>query len=156
MHSAPASTGFTEVSDSFRDHSPAQVLHAYLAEVAALISQFDDFEVLAHIDYPVRRWPRGTGPYDPCEFQDEYRHVLRALASAGKILEINTQVPLHPLILTWWRQEGGQAVTFASDAHDPARLAAGFTEAAQLAEAAGFTASCDPCGPWGRNAIPAR
>ena len=100
-------TGFTEVSDSFRDHSPAQVLHAYLAEIAALISQFDDFEVLAHIDYPVRRWPRDAGPHDPCEFQDEYRHVLRTLASAGKILEINTKVPLHPLVLTWWRQEGG-------------------------------------------------
>jgi hypothetical protein len=39
VHSAPAGTGFTEVSDSFRDHSPAQVLHAYLAEIAALISQ---------------------------------------------------------------------------------------------------------------------
>ena len=116
VHSAPAGASFTEVSDSFRDHSPAQVLHAYLAEIAALISQFDDFEVLAHIDYPVRRWPRDAGPHDPCEFQDEYRHVLRTLASAGKILEINTKVPLHPLVLTWWRQEGGQAITFASDA----------------------------------------
>ncbi len=156
VHSSPAGTGFTEVSGSFRDHSPAQVLRAYLAEIAALISQFDDFEVLAHIDYPVRRWPRDAGPHDPCEFQDEYRHVLRTLASAGKILEISTKVPLHPLVLTWWRQEGGQAVTFASDAHDPAALAAGFTEAAQMAEAAGFTASHDPCGPWGRNAFPAR
>src|ERR1700722_7290006 len=92
VHSAPAGTGFTEVSDSFRDHSPAQALHAYLAEIAALISQFDDLEVLAQIDYPVRRWPRDAGPHDPCEFQDEYRHVLRTLASAGKILEINTKV----------------------------------------------------------------
>jgi histidinol phosphatase-like PHP family hydrolase len=50
----------------------------------------------------------------------------------------------------------GLAVTFASDAHDPATLAAGFTEAAQMAEAAGFTASHGPYGPWGGNAIPAR
>ena len=82
--------------------------------------------------------------------------MLRTLAGAGKILEINTKAPLDPLVLSLWRQEGGQAVTFASDAHDPATLAAGFTEAAQMAEAAGFTASQDPCGPWSRNAIPAR
>lgn len=154
--SAPVGTGFTEVSDSFRDHSPAQVLRDYLAEIAALISQFDDFEVLAHIDYPVRRWPRDAGAHDPCDFQDEYRHVLRALSSAGKILEVSTKVPLHPLVLTWWRHEGGQAITFASDAHNPATLAAGFTEAVQMAEAAGFAPGHDLCGPWGRNAIPAR
>ena len=82
--------------------------------------------------------------------------MLRTLATAGKTLEMNTRVPLHPLVLTWWRQEGGHAITFASDAHDPAALAAGFTDAARMAEAAGFTASHDPCGPWGRNAIPAR
>lgn len=153
VHSAPAGTGFTEVSGSFRDQPPAQVLRAYLAETAALVSQFGAFEILAHIDYPVRRWPQDAGPYDPCQFEDEYRHVLRALASAGKILEVSTKVPLHPQVLTWWRQEGGQAITFASDAHDPATLAAGFGEAAHAAEAAGFTATRDPCGPWGRNPV---
>jgi histidinol-phosphatase (PHP family) len=154
VHSAPAGTGFTEVSSSFRDQSPAQVLRAYLAETAALITQFGAFEILAHVDYPVRRWPQDARPHDPREFQDEYRHVLRTLASAGKILEVSTRVPLHPLLLTWWRQEGGQAITFASDAHDPATLAAGFTEAAHMAEATGFTPSHDPCDPWGRNPIP--
>ena len=153
VHSAPAGAGFTVVSDRFRDQSPAQVLRAYLAETAALISQFDAFEVLAHIDYPVRRWPQDARPYDPCEFQDEYRHVLRTLADAGKVLEVNTRVPLHPLVLAWWRQEGGRAITFASDAHDPASLAAGFTEAAHLAEAVGFTVGHDPSAPWRRNPV---
>jgi histidinol-phosphatase (PHP family) len=155
VHSGPAGTGFTEISGCFRDRAPAQVLRGYLAETAALIGQFDAFEVLAHIDYPVRRWPQDARPCDPCEFQDEYRHVLRTLAGAGKVLEVNTKVPLHSQILTWWRQEGGQAITFASDAHDPAALAAGFADAAHLAEAAGFAAGHDPCGPWGRNTFPA-
>jgi histidinol-phosphatase (PHP family) len=151
VHSAPAGTGFTEVSDQFRDQAPAQVLRGYLAETAALVSRFDAFEVLAHIDYPVRRWPQDARPCDPCEFQEEYRHALRTLAGAGKVLEVSTKVPLHPLILTWWRQEGGQAITFASDAHDPGALAAGFADAAYLAEAADFAVGHDPCAPWGRN-----
>ncbi|HEY2263160.1 MAG TPA: PHP domain-containing protein [Streptosporangiaceae bacterium] len=155
VHSAPSGPGFTEISSRLRDQVPAQVLRDYLAEAAALISGFDTFEVLAHIDYPVRYWPRDARPFDPREFEDEYRHVLRTLASAGKILEVNTRVPLHPQILTWWRQEGGQAITFASDAHDPAALAAGFADSAHLAEAAGFAPGRDPYGPWGRNPFPA-
>lgn len=150
VHSAPAEAGFDEVGALVRRRDPAQVLREYLAETAALITQFGGFDVLAHIDYPVRSWPRGAEPHDPHDFQDEYRHVLRTLADAGKALEVNTKVPLHAQILTWWRQEGGQAITFASDAHDPATLAAGFAEAVSMAGAAGFGAGQDPCGFWHR------
>lgn len=150
VHSAPAEAGFDAVPARIRHQDPAQVLRGYLAETADLITQFGGFDVLAHIDYPVRYWPRDAKPHDPHDFQDEYRHVLRTLADAGKALEVNTKVPLHAQVLTWWRQEGGQAITFASDAHDPAALAAGFAEAASMAGAAGFGAGHDPCGFWHR------
>jgi histidinol-phosphatase (PHP family) len=65
VHSARAGSGFTEVSGCFRAQPPAQVLRAYLAEASALVSRFDAFEVLAHIDYPVRRWPKDARPHDP-------------------------------------------------------------------------------------------
>ena len=148
VHSAPAGAGFVELSDRFRDQPADRVLRDYLAETAALISRFDAFDVLAHIDYPVRYWPAGARPHDPDDFQAEYRHVLRTLAEAGKALEVNTRVPLHPRVLDWWRQEGGQAITFASDAHDPATVAARFTETVRVAEAAGFGAGRDPSGYW--------
>ena len=153
VHSAPAGSGFIEISDRFREQSPTQVLRGYLTETAVLITQFDAFDILAHIDYPVRKWPQNAKPYDPYEFQDEYRHVLRTLASTGKALEVNTRVPLHPVILAWWRQEGGQAITFASDAHDPSALAAGFIQAARLADAAGFGPALDPYGFWGSKTV---
>jgi histidinol-phosphatase (PHP family) len=110
----------------------------YLAEAIRMIEQFDAFEVLAHIDYPVRYWPIDAAPYDPHAFEDQYRSVLRALATGGKALEVNTRVPLHPQIVRWWHQEGGQTVTFASDAHDPSALAHGFAEATAMVEACGF------------------
>jgi histidinol-phosphatase (PHP family) len=59
-------------------------------------------------------------------------------------------VPLHPVVLRWWRQEGGDAITFASDAHDPTSLARGFGDAVQIAEGAGFRPSDDPLGIWVR------
>ena len=58
VHSASAGDGFAEISDSFRDQAPDRVLRGYLAETAALITGFDAFDVLAHIDYPVRYWPQ--------------------------------------------------------------------------------------------------
>jgi histidinol-phosphatase (PHP family) len=150
VHSAPAGTGFTEVSDRYRDQAPAQVVRDYLAETARLTAQFEAFEVLAHIDYPVRSWPADGKPYDPYDFEEEYRHVLRGLAAAGKVLEVNTRVPLHLEVLRWWHEADGQAITFASDAHRPEALAHGFREAVQLAEAAGFRPGRDPHDFWGR------
>jgi histidinol-phosphatase (PHP family) len=106
--------------------------------------------VLAHIDFPIRSWPAGAKPFDPFDFQEEYRHVLRLLARAGKALEVSTKVPLHPQLLAWWREDGGEAITFGSDAHSPDRLADGFADAVRVAGAAGFGAGNDPLGPWYR------
>ena len=45
---------------------------------------------------------------------------------------------------------GGKAVTFGSDAHDPATLGNGITEPAQLARSFGFDAAVGACLPWHR------
>ena len=152
VHSArlPSGSGFTEVSASYDDQSPGHVVRDYLVETMRLIEQFDNFEILAHIDYPVRYWPAEAGPYTPDDHEEEYREVLSLLVGAGKVLELNTRVPLRPQVLSWWHQEGGQAITFASDAHDPASLASGFADAVRMAEAAGFRPGPDPLGIWRR------
>ncbi|GAA3264036.1 hypothetical protein [Nonomuraea helvata] len=71
-------------------------------------------------------------------------------AESGRALEISTRLPLHSTILRWWREEGGQAVTFGSDAHMPSAVAQGFKEAAHMAEAHGFRPGKDLLGIWGR------
>jgi len=153
LHSAPAADGrgFIEVSRRYDGRPPGDVVRAYLAEIERLIEQFPRFEILAHIDYPIRYWPAEAKPYDPRDFEEEYRHVLRLLAAAGKALEVNTRLPLHPRILAWWRQEGGRSITFASDAHKPDALARGFREACVIASAAGFREGADPLDFWRRD-----
>jgi len=129
---------FIEVSQAYRSSAEGDVVRSYLAEVAGMIGTWDDFAVLAHIDYPVRAWPGQRRKYQPADFEDEYRAVLRTLARSGRALEVNTEVPLHPEVVRWWRQEGGTAVSFGSDAHDPLALARGFADAAAMVEACGF------------------
>lgn len=151
VHSARVDGGHTDVSSRYDDQPPNDVVRDYLVEAAAMVEGFDGFEVLAHIDFPVRYWPADAPPYDPRTHQDEHRRVLRALVASERILEVNTRVPLHPQVLTWWREEGGRAITFASDAHRPDALATGFAAAVRVARAAGFRPGPDPHGFWVRD-----
>ena len=84
--------------------------------------------------------------------------MLRAAAVRGVALEVNTtrgRDPARflcpgPMVLNWWREEGGGAVSFGSDAHSPEHLAAGFDLAQELATAAGFKPRDDPLAFWVR------
>ena len=129
-----------------------ELMRAYLAEVLRLAESPAPFAVLAHIDYPVRYWPAQAGPFDAAAFEDEYRTALSALARSGRALEINTVVPLPAPIVRWWYEAGGEALTFGSDAHQPARVAREFASAAAVAESAGFRPGRYPHDMWRRHA----
>jgi histidinol-phosphatase (PHP family) len=150
LHCLPFGRQFSEMPNLYQHRPASEVVRDYLAEVARLIEGSDAFSVLAHIDYPLRYWPAAAGPLDPAAFQDEFRHALRVLADSGRVLEINTRMPLCPEIACWWRDERRAAITFGSDAHEPETLARRFQDAAAMAEACGFRPAHDPCEPWPR------
>jgi histidinol-phosphatase (PHP family) len=150
LHSLPDGELFVEPPSLYGRQEAAAVIRRYLAEAARLVAENDVFAVLAHIDYPIRHWPSDAGPFDPAAFEGEFRHVLRLLADSGRVLEVNTKVPLHPQVVGWWRNEGGRAVSFGSDAHDPTRLAFGFAAAASMVESFGFRPGRHPYDFWTR------
>ncbi|WP_328988474.1 hypothetical protein OG394_19850 [Kribbella sp. NBC_01245] len=151
VHSLATDGSTAEASDAYLTREPAGVIREYLAETLRMVQLFDAFEVLAHIDYPLRYWPYDVMPFDPGGFEEEYRVVLRELAGSGKVLELNTRVPMPRQILRWWYEEGGQHITFASDAHDPDSLARGFADAAAMAAACGFRSGRHPYDQWRRD-----
>jgi histidinol-phosphatase (PHP family) len=138
--------------------SADHLMRDFLAETLALVASDQRFDVLAHIDYPKRFWPHQELAFVETDFEQEYRAVLRALASRESVLEINTTRGSDPVrglcpalpVLRWWREVGGGAISFGSDSHEPARIASGFRLAAEVAEAAGFKPSDDPAGFWRR------
>lgn len=123
----------------------------YLGDTLRLVESASRFECLAHLDYPRRYWPAGR-EYRVDDYEEELRAVLRALARRGGALEVNTTrgrvLCPGPPVLEWWREAGGERVTFGSDAHSPDLIAAGFREAAAMVEAAGFRPHDDPTQPW--------
>lgn len=150
LHCLPFETGYAEPPNHFRTRSAADVMRDYLGEIPRLVAASDAFGVLAHIDYAVRYWPDAAGPFDAYAFEEEFRYALRALAADGRVLEVNTRSQLRPEIVRWWREEGGEAVTFGSDAHMPSNLATGFAEAVAMVEAIGFRPGSHPHDRWFR------
>ena len=150
LHSLEARGGFAEVSALVHEDDPLGVVRAYLAELAELAGSTADFDVLAHVDFPVRYLPERAKPFSFEAVEAEYRVVLEALAGSGRALEVNTRLPLPSMIVRWWHESGGRAVTFGSDAHAPWRLANGFREAMAMVEAAGFRPARQAHEPWGR------
>ncbi|WP_020579735.1 PHP domain-containing protein [Actinopolymorpha alba] len=135
----------------YRKWPAAQVVRGYLAEVPRMVEGSAVFEVFCHIDYWVRSWPRDEeGPFNPRAFEEEYRQAMRAIAGSGRALELNVGMTIRPWIPQWWREEGGRAITIASDAHAPGPLANNLYEAMAMAEHFGFRPGRNPEDLWTR------
>jgi len=138
-----------------RPDTADEMFRAYLGDVTDMLESDLPFDVLAHMDYPKRYWPKGEA-YDEARFEAEIRVALRAAANRGVALELNTTRggPIRrslcpgPRVVRWWREEGGRSLSFGSDAHSPDHVAAGFDLAAEVAEAVGFGPQDDPTAFW--------
>ena len=150
QHCLPDGDTFREPPGLFARRPPEEVVTEYLSEIERLVHESDVFAVLAHIDYPSRYWSASAATLDLARFEEAFRAALRATAQSGRALEINTVLPMDATILRWWHEEGGDAVSFGSDAHTPAALARDFRAAAAMATAHGFRAGPDPYDFWSR------
>ena len=123
-------------------------LRAYFEELACLAAEAD-YDVLAHLD-TVRRaayYAFGLQALDYAPYEETIRRILRTLVERGKGLEINTVTyrrgmgdPSPPLqVLRWYRELGGEILTFGSDAHTPDAIGSCSDVALEMAQAAGFT-----------------
>ena len=144
--------GDREVDASQFSRLPAEemegALRSYFEETLAMLESEHPFHVLAHLDYPKRY----IATYSEPDHEEMLRIILLAAAKRGCVLEVNTTrgKTLCPdlTVLRWWRELGGKAVSFGSDAHDPDRVAAGFEHAAEVVEAAGFKPAAEPTALW--------
>ncbi len=134
-----------------------RAVRAYFEETLAMVESEHPFDALAHLDYPKRYWPHGRSAYKESDFEEMLRIILIAAVKRGCALEVNTtrgagELKLCPglTVLRWWHELGGTAVSFASDAHDPSKIAAGFELAAEVVEAAGFKPAAEPTALWRR------
>jgi histidinol-phosphatase (PHP family) len=104
------------------------------------------FDVLSHLDVPVRTAFAVYGHYDPREHAEYIRPVLRNCVERGLALDLNTAAlrrraqVLNPglEILRWYVELGGERVTLGSDAHRPDQVGRHLDVALDAARAAGL------------------
>ena len=123
-----------------------EVFSEYLDTMAEMISTFNDFDTLGHMDYIGR-----VAPYpDPLlyyeDFPEQIDRILKLLIAKDKCLEINTRqfdkpkaVAALKKICARFHELGGQYVTIGSDAHTPVAVGAYLKEAYALAAECGLT-----------------
>ena len=121
------------------------LLRDYFSEVLAM-ERFGGFDVLAHLDYPLRvmKLPDNQPSFD--NFGEFIAPVLREAVDRGYALEINASSLFswmgHPgpdqWILREFKRMGGERISIGSDAHRAADLGRGMTECADWARQAGF------------------
>lgn len=134
-------------ADYFEEQPLRQAYEAYFRQVVGLAAE-GEFDVLGHIDLVKRDALKFGKPYDgPAPYADMIRAALRSVVERGKGIEINTSPlrqgqpePCPSLeILRWYRELGGEILTFGSDAHSADDVGADLDVALEMARAAGFT-----------------
>ncbi len=130
----------------FTKQDPYAFMQEYYEEIYRTVA-WDGFDVLAHLDYPLRyiegKWKIKM---DLSRFAPLIDEILALLAKNQKALEINTAAlrrgigRITPTLeqLQRFRQLGGRYVTLGSDAHQSECVGGCLQEGMELLTAAGF------------------
>lgn len=131
----------------FTQNEAEELFDEYLNEEMNLV-QFGNFDILAHLTYPLRYfYSKSNIDIDTDKFKEKIDKILFSLVKNDKALEVNTgglRQSLKKLspefsIIARFRELGGKYITFGSDAHCAEDLCFGFTEAISTIKAAGFS-----------------
>ena len=126
--------------------------NSYLYRVLESLDAAYPYDVVAHIGYCSRNatYPDPKLRYE--EFADILDEILRRIVKKGKILEVNTNTKTAGSaflpdsdILARYRELGGEKVSFASDAHDTARICDKFGLVCEKLASLGFSGLTVPC-----------
>jgi histidinol-phosphatase (PHP family) len=129
----------------FRTQTADKVYQAYFAEVETLL-QTGDFDILAHLDVPVRTAKPIIG-YNPTRYEDQIRRILRMVIDRNLALDVNAaglrksaqNLMPDPLILKWYAGMGGVHVTLGSDAHASSQVGLHLDAALEAIRTAGIS-----------------
>ena len=119
----------------FSETHPNEVMRYYLREVYETV-KLGGIDIMCHLDYPLRYLP----PYPNFEqsmkpFEEEVRAIMKLAAQQGIAMEINGKsyrngsFLLEPFLLDWYREEGGEYLTYGSDSHRTDQLLRSYNEA---------------------------
>lgn len=120
----------------------------YYEEMLALVQQYHNYSVLAHMDLITRYDKAGLYPFK--KLRPVLTEILKTVIADGKGIELNTssrRYGLHDLtpardILRLYRELGGRIITIGSDSHKPEHLGTDALLAQRQLRELGFEQFC--------------
>ena len=108
--------------------------------------EFGGFQILGHIDYPLRVMKLPDNHPTFARFMDRVELILRTLIARDIALESNAkslmgwqkQVGPEEFVLTRYRELGGELITVGSDSHSPKTMGNGIEQAMNRLRELGF------------------
>lgn len=143
IHNLPDTEDFCFLN--YDEHDIYDLLQKYFEQILKL-TQWNGFDSLAHLTYPLRYICECQKEVDMNRFDDIIDSILICLATNGKALEINTSGLFRGLNDTLpnikyvkrFKELGGEYVTVGSDAHHSDKLFAGVKKGMKIAKDSGF------------------
>ena len=128
----------------FKKDERATYLH-YFAELERMVTR-GEFDILAHFDVVKRYGFERYGEFQPEQYEESIRRILRRLAERELALELNTATLRRSIlepspdatILAWFLEEGGRWITLGSDAHTPQDIGFGLASMKSLVLQTGY------------------
>lgn len=132
--------------DFFKGKSKKQAYTEYFIALKACIDEFQNFDVLGHLDFICRYGNYPDFELEYLDYKDLIDDILKKLIKDGKGIEINSSGlrygvgHMHPRldIIKSYKALGGEIITIGSDAHTPKDIGADHDKARELLKEAGF------------------
>lgn len=130
----------------FQNRTMRYAYGIYLDSVRKSLDAPYDYDIVAHLGYVSRNAPYENRKLRYADFASAYDDILKTIVAKNKILEVNTSsrgagsdfLP-DTDVLERYFELGGRNVSFASDAHDTARLCDKYETAVSALKKIGFT-----------------
>ena len=143
MHVMPNNVDFYDMDYDHLDQE--QLLRDYLMETKKMV-EYGGFDVLAHLDYPLRVMKRDNNHPSFANFMEWVVPLLRTVIDREISLEINAaglfgwmkKVGPEDFVLAEYRRLGGTMVSIGSDSHAAASVGRGIESCIAHAKAHGF------------------
>lgn len=129
----------------FKEYSPKDAIWRYYEQFFDSISQYDDYDVLGHLDLYVR-YEAQTKSVSFMEYFDILEALLKKVIESGKGIELNAGGFRYNLgdnnpdqkILKLYRQLNGEFITLGSDAHSLEHLGVNYEQNIDYLMSLGF------------------
>lgn len=128
-----------------KDRPKLEIYNDYLDLCLKAVEGYENYDILAHVDYMIRYMHKGTDEIDVYNHREKLEKIFNGLIKNGKTLEVNTRFiyrnndPKHlEKILEIYKSCGGEFLSLGSDSHIANDFYGGFETAIKLIKDKGF------------------